>query len=378
MNDIEAPAAPAVSAILFDGHSAVDHTVELRLDAAGLSLIGADGADGAVRERWPIATIRRAPGSRLLRGELRLARGELGLARLVVNDAAMIDAIENACPDLDRRPKSEGRLLRRLGFWAGGAVASVLLILFVIAPRLADTIAPMIPPEREAAFGQRMADEILKNGSVLFGGDAKGACGDPAGVQALAALTAKLEAVARAHVPLTVRVMQADVANAFALPGGQIIVLDGLLKAADSPGEVAGVLAHEIGHVIARDSSRNVLRSFASGAVISYMLGDFAGGFLVQFLIEAAVNARYTREAEAAADRTALRLLSEANLPIRPLAGFFRKLGAEHGDNDGYFSTHPTNSAREQAILAAADARVGDGEPALSEAQWRALQAICR
>lgn len=373
MSDAAFSSAPEARAEYLDGRTAGRRRISVRISGETLTLYDERGQPEA---RWPLATIRRAPGSRAAEGELRLAPDFDGEERLTVADPEMIRAIKAAAPGLDaRRPAPRG-LIGRFLLWTAVAVGSVLAILFVIAPMLADSIAPLIPAESEQVFGQKIADEIIQGGVSVLGIE-PGVCHTAEGQRALAKLTGRLEKVAGAHVPLRVRVLESEMPNAFALPGGQIFLLSGLLKTAGSAEEAAGVLAHEIGHVIARDPSRNVLRGFASGVVISYVLGDFTGGFLVVALAETAVNARYSRQAEADADKAALRLLEAADLPARPFAGFFTRIRELFGDDDGYLATHPASSDRERRIVEAAQNRGDAGEPALTEVEWRALQSIC-
>lgn len=359
----------------FDGQTADRRIVTVRFGAESLTLYDDEGAPVVA---WPLATIRRLPGAPSSRKELRLIPNFESVERLVLRDPPMIAAIEQVCTGLDKnRPPRRG-MVRRLALWSAGAVASILLILFVLAPMLADTVADLIPPESEVAFGARIAQQIEAQGAPLAGIRPGGVCETEEGLAALAKMTARLENVADAHVPFTVKVLRGDLVNAFALPGGHMYFMQGLLENAASAEEVAGVLAHEIGHVVGRDPTRHVMRSFASGVVISTVLGDFMGGFLIIALANAAVDASYTREAESAADQTALSLLKSADLPAAPLAGFFARLREQYGDTDSYLSTHPTSASREQVFLSAADPAPGSFAPVLSDAEWAALRDICR
>ena len=357
----------------FDGQTAGKREVTVRFGADSLTLYDAAGAPVVA---WPLATIRRLPGDRSSHLELRLIPDFDGEERLTLRDAEMIAAIEEICPGLDARPPAQSAMLRRIAVWVGVAVASVLAILFVIAPMLADAIAPMIPSKSEFALGARIAEEVAENGAPFLGVE-PGLCVAPEGVAALEKMTARLEVEADAHVPLTVGVLASDAPNAFALPGGHVFFMSALLEQAASPEEAAGVLAHEIGHVISRDPTRNVLRSFASGVVVSTVLGDFLGGFLVIALTNAAVDASYSREAEAAADQTAIRLLEAAALPATPLAGFFARVRAEYGDSDSYLASHPASASREQVFRDYRGVAEDDFVPALEPDEWRALQSIC-
>lgn len=355
----------------FDGETAGRRVVTARLDGGALLLIDERGAEAA---RWPLGTVRRLPGAQAHKGELRLIPDFGSEARLVLRDPALIAAVESAASGLDARPPAPKILQRKALIWGGTAIGSILMIVFVIAPLLADQIAAIIPPESEIALGAGVAREIEEDGIGLLGIGGGGACDNPVGLAALDALVARLEAEADSHVPLTVKVLPSQTPNAFALPGGYIFILDGLIQDADSPEEVAGVLAHEIGHVVTRDSTRNTLRTLGSAGVLGLLLGDFMGGFVATAVADAAVNARYSRDAESQADETAIRILRAADINPAPVGDFFKRIREQFGDDESYLASHPTSASREDRFraLAAAGAR-----PALSSAQWRNLRRIC-
>ena len=219
--------------------------------------------------------------------------------RLVVEDAEMVGAIAAVCPDLRKARKVSGRSWGRIGFWAAAALGSVYLIVFHLVPALSDQMASLIPPEAEVTLGEKMVDQfaalLTEEGEPRF-------CSTRAGTRALAAMASRLESAAGAHVPLRVRVLDHPMVNAFALPGGQVVVFRGLLRAAESPEEVAGVLAHEIGHVVARDPTRLTLRSAGTAGLLGLLLGDFTGATATVAVSEAMLRSGYQREAEAAAD----------------------------------------------------------------------------
>ena len=147
-----------------------------------------------------------------------------------------------------------------------------------------------------------------------------------------------------------VQLISSDQVNAVAFPGGQIVVYSGLLAAAGSAEEVAGVLAHEIGHVLHRDGLRQLISRLGGAAVVRLALGggDLAG--LVAQLGELDQLA-YSRGQEQAADSAGLQLLAAAGLPPRSLPDFFRRLQQrEAAGLPGFLSTHPDTAARIAAL----------------------------
>jgi predicted Zn-dependent protease len=306
--------------------------------------------------------------------------GVLTLARVILRDAALIDRVKAAAPALNRRAPVErkGRLLA----WAAGAITSVAVIIFGLVPIMADQLAALLPPEGERALGDATYEQIR----TALGGESfvpVAVCESPEGLAALAAMRARIGAEDDLPYPLTVTVLDHDLVNAFALPGGRIIIFRGLIDEARNAEEVAAVFAHEIGHVVNRDPTRDALRLAGSIGVLGLIFGDFAGGTVVLMLANQLINAQYSQSAEAGADDYAHEKLTEAGLPPAALGTFFERLRDEYGDAEGlaaHFASHPQMTARIEAALEAQALAEGGGHtgaPVLDAAQWRALRAIC-
>ena len=355
----------------FDGETARGRDVVVKFGDASLVVMNHDDLPIT---HWSLAGVRDLSDGR---GALALTPDFDSDERLTIDDVDMIAAIRAVCPDLTAARPAMRRRWPRVAFWAAAALGSIYVMVFHLVPALADQMATLIPPEAEIAMGEKMSEEFA---DLLSPGEAR-FCSSPAGDQALAAMTARLEGAAASHVPLTVRVLDHRMVNAFALPGGQIVIFRGLLRRADTPEEVAGVLAHEIGHVVARDPTRLTLRSAGSAGLLGLLLGDFTGATVTVALSEALLRSGYQREAEAEADAFAARLFAAEKLPTGPFAGFFRKLkddGAEPGGLLSHLSTHPDLAGRAEATEAADT--VGDRPftPVLSDQEWVALRNICQ
>lgn len=373
---------PGVAARYFDGRSAVRHEVELVLDEVGGQLVfdGPTVTDGPLH--WPFARLRalrdtaRKDGLTLMLHASTEDEAPRDPARLTLKDAGTIARLRRLCPDLDKRdlhPGTWGRIARRGAL----AVAAVGLILFVILPRMADTLADLIPIEREIAFGEAVTAQMEQ---ALGAGRTGGlTCEDPAGKAALARMLDRLTGDRALHYDLRVRVFDHEMVNAFAAPGGQVVILRGLLDEASGPEAVAAVLAHEIGHVERRDATRHALRAAGSAGVLSMVLGDVTGGAFAVFLGERLIQSSYSREAEAGADLFALEMLNAARVDSTGMAEFFDHIGEmeEAGLRlPEYLASHPPSTDRAEAARRNAHAQEGT-EPVLEAADWRALKAIC-
>lgn len=365
----------------FDGQGAGGHDVDvtLRADRRELRIAG-HSLRGALH--WPLDDLRALrDGARRDHLVLTLhAPSDYGAprdtARLTVSDAALATELRQLCPHLSRRdmrPGAWGRLARRGAL----AVAAVVLMLFVILPRMADTLATLIPVEREVAFGRAVVNQIE---SALGAADLGALdCTAPEGLGALARMTQRLTDGADLQYALELRVLDHDMINAFAAPGGHVVIMRGLLDSASGPEAVAAVLAHEIGHVEARDATRHALRAAGSAGLLSMVMGDVTGGAAAVFLGERVLQASYTREAEAEADRFALAMLNRAGVSSTGMATFFEDLAEMEAGLPAlpaYFNSHPDSAGRAERARENAAAQAG-GAPILSAAEWDALRAVC-
>jgi beta-barrel assembly-enhancing protease len=374
---MEGPRATLASdGAFFDGETAKSHRVTVAAQGEYLSITPLDPPGRAFF--WRLDALRaQAGGKGDTPGPLVLTRfaqtddeQPRDPARLVLQPGPIADWVRQTAPALQRRDVRAGTWSRVI--WrTSAAIAALGTIIFVILPRLSDTLADRMPIEREVAFGQLV---IANMESALGGEDGSLSCNDPAGLAALDRLRTRLTEGQGLRYDLSIRVFDHPMVNAFAAPGGQLVILRGLLDEAGSPAEVAGVLAHEIGHVESRDPTRLAFRSVGSAGILSLVLGDATGGTLIAIVGDQMLSARYTREAEAAADTFAHRLLADTGIGTAGMAAFFDRIDGEGLDLPEYLSTHPATTGRADAARAADQ---GALTPVMSDAQWRALQGIC-
>ena len=139
--------------------------------------------------------------------------------------------------------------------------------------------------------------------------------------------------------------------NAFALPGGTMVMTDELIREFPSEDVIAGILGHEIGHVVEEHGLRRLYRSLGSYVLIALLAGE-TGPMLEDILLEgnALMSLSYSRAQESAADEFGLTLSHRAGFDPAGLKVFFERLGMEIGDDVQWMSTHPSHSNRVEAI----------------------------
>lgn len=246
----------------------------------------------------------------------------------------------------------------------GFAVISAAVVAIVLLTP--QWLAPLIPSSVERSLGTAMVGD--------FGGRF---CHTKAGDAALKKLTNALDSKPG---DLQVEVAKIDMINAVAMPGGKVILFDGLVKQAKSPDEVAGVLAHEIGHV----RKKHVMQALLRQAGLTIVLGgmDGSGGATVNNLL----SMSYSRESENEADAHSIAVLNRANISPVATADFFDQLAQLDGSGDernkgaatvnSYLGSHPLSGDRKKAF----EKSLVKGKaykPALSPTEWVELKTMC-
>lgn len=163
--------------------------------------------------------------------------------------------------------------------------------------------------------------------------------------------------------------------NAFALPGGIVVVNAGLIQAADSAEEVAGVIAHEVAHTELRHGTRSMLKSLGLRTLAVLFFGDWGSGVAGDMATQL-LELRFSRQAENEADRDGLARLQRAGIATDGLLTFFKKLEekrSELPELPSVLSTHPLPSERIAALTHLQSKQLGN--PVLPLAiDWQAVQ----
>ncbi len=204
--------------------------------------------------------------------------------------------------------------------------------------------------ESEIAMGKGYAQEIERTSKLVD---------DPIVVEYINRVGQNLVRNSDAKVPFTIKVIDSDVINAFALPGGFFYVNSGLILAADSEAELAGVMGHEIAHVCARHATKNATKAniMEWATIPLILLGP--GGWAGYGIYEASQLAipmsmlKFTRDDERQADYLGLQYMYKAGYDPNAFVSFFEKIEAEDKRNPGtipkLFSDHPPTPDRMEA-----------------------------
>lgn len=332
----------------FDGKVAIERPVGIGLDSNHLILTESDGSD----HRVDPADLVKLGGSAQLRYGHRSKDGW----RLVV--AEPVDPAILAL--LPTRAGSVGPTVGRrtvAGLATVAFVFSLLAALVIFAP---EVVASQLPMSWERRLGAAYDLPV----TALH-------CEDAKAQAALDRILDRLDRGARSD-GLAVELADLDIPNAAALPGGRMIVLNGLFEDIDDPDALAGIIAHEIAHIRRRHVAAAMVRELGLGTVVTLLGGGAiasnAGGLL---------SLRFSRSAEAEADADAIAMLKQARIDPRPTAAAFEEFRKHEGDWPEWLGSHPASGGRAKQFASSYDPRA-IYRPVLGRGETKALLAACQ
>jgi len=205
--------------------------------------------------------------------------------------------------------------------------------------------------EHEIALGKQLAQEVERSAKFID---------DPVVTEYVNRVGQNLVRNSDAQVPFSIKVIDSDTINAFALPGGFFFVNSGLILHADEESELAGVMAHEIAHVCARHGTKNAtkgqimqLGAMAASIFIPYTWAGYALYQGMNFMIPLTFL-KFSRDAEREADYLGLQYMYKTGYDPNSFVSFFEKVEAQEKKQPGtipkVFSTHPPTPDRIEAI----------------------------
>lgn len=320
------------------------------VDVVVTDAVRARAADGT---EWSLSLAELTLSAGGFEGDFVFCRPADASFTLAVQDPDFVVAL-HACADerlraeLARVASQQHRHRRRrwlgLGFvvLAGAALLLFVGLAFLLVPRMLAASVDALPVTVDEQLGQAASGEIA-------------ASGEPVDASEVTAFVEQVVERLRPHAArdfdFSVRVVESEQVNAFALPGGHIVVFTGLIRAADAPEQVAGVLAHEMAHVTLRHGLRNVAHKAGLVLAVQLLLGDLGGW--MELAADVALIAQsndYSRDQESAADAEGVRMMRAAGLDPEGLAAFFRLL-EEQPESEltgalSWLSTHPDHASR--------------------------------
>ena len=359
----------AVSAHYFNGETARDRLVDVTEDGTYVIFSGIDTA----QTKWSIKGLHSidppATGQ-----PFRLTHEDKPGARLVIRDDRFVRALLADSSHL--KGGYSGRDISHLIGWTIGGLAAVAIIGYVSMALLPDKVAHILPDSWRNRVGRQIEASMVAGAKQ---------CHSTLGDAALGAMISNLAEGSPDLPPISVHIYDLAILNAFTTPGGNIILTRELIEKADSPDELAGVLAHEIGHVHYLHPEAQLVR-LSGMQILSSVFTGSNGGDTVSNMAFVAAILRYSREAETEADAYARQILVQASIDPAGLKNFFTKVIKLQGGATatsgplarlgGLFATHPGTEERMKLIEPLPQGVTA--KPALTGAQWLFLKDICK
>ncbi|MBL6598624.1 MAG: M48 family metallopeptidase [Alphaproteobacteria bacterium] len=356
---------PETGAYFFDGQSPIKHPVTVRFGTNGLTVHRTDGAEPVV---CPYALTRRiqpfSPSEHLA-----LKPNDTSGARLVLTDPALIARFREFAPEIADPPLLNRSRVRR---WTaiGATMAAAVFVFFVVIPAASSLFSALVPESTKRAVGAATIAQVF---------EPMGMCDAAPGRSVLDQLTGDLANWIGLEGDVEIHVARVPMVNAFALPGGHLILTGNLVEKAETSAELAAVIAHEIAHAKLGHPTEAYFRRGLISAVTDAIFGGGFGTGGMESVASLAITLGYSREAETQADELAIEALNDAGITTEGMANFFsRSAPNSQGALDllnkiDWLSTHPSDTERRQRALEQGTGR----NQALSPEDWRALKGIC-
>ena len=354
-----------------DGQTASRQRATIHLTQNGLQVRTENGE----KFFWPYSEVRQTQG--FYAGEqVRLERGGEIPEALLIPDSAFLISLHRFVPGLATHFHNPARrsMRAKLTLLAALAVVGIITALYLWGiPAVAALVAPRVPVSWEERLGQAVVEHLAPQPIR---------CADPKRARIIDEIITRLTAPVP-DSPYTFRVMVVNdpTMNAFAAPGGYIVVFRGLLERTQTAEELAGVLAHELQHVLHRHTTRALLQHASTGLLLAAVTGDASGAMVYGLETARLIGLlRYSRLNEEEADAKGMRMLLAAKIDPQGMIGFFEVLRKAGGEVPGllkYLSTHPSTEDRIERLKSLAGESQQRSVKLLPDYDWRDIRKIC-
>jgi Zn-dependent protease with chaperone function len=276
--------------------------------------------------------------------ELQYRNAQGQLERLVMRDQDLIASVKKNLRHNRHIGKVHHRLFNTMGSKVAivfGIVVAVILIVYLwFVPWLGERIAMNFSKEYEISLGEQMYKSMAGTFKI-----------DAGKTKVLNEFYRQLHY--QVDYPIQITVVESGEMNAFAIPGGHIVVYDAILERMKTPEELAALLGHEASHIALRHSLRNMFRSLARKMFLSLVIGSDAG--IVAVLVDNADNLKgleYSRSLETDADNNGLKLMSKSGIDVQGMVRLMELLKKESGSAQpaAFLNTHPVFNDRIENI----------------------------
>jgi len=355
-----------------DGQTAARQRVSIRLMRLGLHVTTEQGDTFW----WPYEEIRQTQG--FYSGEqVRLERGGEFAEALLVSDTSFLTQLHQIAPELSAQFHNPAHRKRRVRLVLIAALASmgVLAVLYLWGiPALAAFVASRVPVSWEERLGRSVVKHLAP---------AAMRCADNTRTRVIDEIIAVLTAPLPTS-PFTIRtiVVNDSTINAFAAPGGYIVLYRGLLEKTQTAEELAGVLAHELQHIFKHHVTQALIQHVSTGLLLAAITGDTSKA--TAYGLESARLLgilRYSRQSEEEADAAGMDMLLESGIDPKGMITFYEQLNKRSSETPSilkYLSTHPGTGDRIKKLKSIVKQSRSKSVKILKDYDWSDIKKICR
>ena len=355
-----------------DGQTAARQRVSIRLMRLGLHVTTERGAT----LWWPYEEIRQTQG--FYSGEqVRLERGGEFSEALLVSDISFLTQLHQIAPELATRFHEPARRRRRARIVLIAALASIgiLTVLYLWGiPALAAFVASRVPVSWEEHLGRSVVKHLVPPAMR---------CADNTRTRVIDEIITVLTAPLPTS-PFTIRVIVVNdsTINAFAVPGGYIVLYRGLLEKTQTAEELAGVLAHELQHIFKHHVTQALIQHVSTGLLLAAITGDTSKA--TAYGLESARLLgilRYSRQSEEEADAAGMRMLLESGIDPKGMIAFYELLTKSTSETSSilkYLSTHPSTGDRIKKLKSLVEQSQPKSVKLLKGYDWSNIKKICQ
>ncbi|HRH99810.1 MAG TPA: M48 family metallopeptidase [Saprospiraceae bacterium] len=325
------------SAIFYQGHKPKGQEIEISISSFGIKLF----RDGNAVENWNFDELKLDPNNE--DGHWIISKKEVGASSyLEIKDQQCIDQIKAYLPSQLKRKSTPSKwsTASLLLVFTGVLIAVVGLLYFVFLPKISYAAVALIPKEAETTIGESGLKSMLPSHDE-----------DTLKSRLLQEFFSKLKI--NSEYKIQMHCHKDQVVNAFALPGGPIVVYDGIIQKMTHYSQLVALLGHEYTHIEKRHSLKSIAQSLASYGLVSLLVGDVSAVVaVIAENVNSIQNLSYSRDFETESDVNALEILKNNKVDPKGMLNLFAILEAEHegAQIPKFMSTHPMTEDRMSLI----------------------------
>ena len=352
----------------YDGKSPTKHRVVVVLQSNGI-IIKSDDFEEIL---WQFDHIKQSP-ELYSKSFTQLENTELLNQRLVIEDPDFLSVVSEFFPSMKFNRPAKMLSIKRL------AVLGILLLLvlvptfyYFLLPSFSEIVAEKIP----VSFEKKLSAPYL---SILV--PKESLCNNDRNYKKIEYILNTLTStIPDSEYEFKLYIVKSDVLNAFALPGGYVVIYSALLEKTDRPEQLAGVLSHEIQHITNRHGTEALVKDYTLGIFISAVTNDSGTIETTLGFAKYIGLMNYSRESETEADIEGIKMMKSARLDPNGMVEFFEILNKHSGavpDSLQYLSSHP--QAKDRIYKLRELSRDTEYEPVnlYSKKEWDEVVKIC-